>query len=96
MSQNHIQKFQTSMFEYCSNQAERAYKLLEDGEIDVSLSKLGHLADVLQLLISAKSDSTGLINISSFAQSVKELEENEKDEVYTHLQENGFGQYIAE
>lgn len=95
MSQTHIQKFESSMFEYCSNQAERAYSLIEDGDVDNGLSKLAHLADVLQLLVESKQ-STGVISINTFAQSVKELDENDKDGVYVHFQEHGFGQYIPE
>jgi hypothetical protein len=83
------------MFEYCSVRAERAYKLIEDGEIELGLSQLGHLADVLQMLLSSKS-SSGTTNINTFAQEVKELDEDGKDEVYTHFQEHGFGQYIPE
>ena len=91
---SHIHKFESSMFSYCSNQAERAYKLIEDGEVDIGLSKLGHLADVLQMLIT--SQSNGMTNIDKFALEVKELPDYDKEEVYTHLQEHGFGQHIAE
>lgn len=94
MSQ-HIHKFESSMFEYCSNQAERAYKLLEDGDSENGMQFLAHLADVLQFLVEARS-SQGATNINEFAQSVLELNELDKDQVYTHLQENGFGQYIPE
>ena len=83
------------MFDYCSNQAERAYKLLEDGEIDVGLQFLAHLADVLQMLVEAKS-SQGITNINEFAKLVKEMDELDKDQVYSHFIENGFGQYIPE
>jgi hypothetical protein len=68
------QKFESSMFDYCSNQAERAYKLLEDGDIDVGLQYLAHLADVLQMLVEAKS-SQGITNINEFAKLVKEMDE---------------------
>jgi flagellin-specific chaperone FliS len=95
MSQAHVQKFEASMFEYCSNNAERAYKLIEDGEIDVGLEQLGHLADILQMLRNSKN-SSGTISINTFAQEVRVLDEIDKDAVYTHLQENGFGQYISE
>jgi hypothetical protein len=95
MSQTHVQKFEASMFEYCSKQAERAYKLIEDSEVDIGLEKLGHLADVLQMLTNSKN-STGVTNINMFAQEVKDLSEEDKDEIYTHFQENGFGQYIPE
>lgn len=94
MSQ-HIQKFESSMFEYCSTQAERSYKLLEDGDMENGLQFLAHLADVLQFLVEAKS-SQGTTNINEFAKSVLELNDLDKDQVYTHLQENGFGQYIPE
>ena len=83
------------MFDYCSNQAERAYKLLEDGEIDVGLQFLAHLADVLQMLVEAKS-SQGITNINEFAKLVKEMDELDKDQIYSHFIENGFGQYIPE
>jgi hypothetical protein len=89
------QKFESSMFDYCSNQAERAYKLLEDGEIDVGLQFLAHLADVLQMLVEAKS-SQGITNINEFAKLVKEMDELDKDQIYSHFIENGFGQYIPE
>lgn len=94
MSQ-HNQKFEACMFEYCSLIAERSYKLIEDNEVDEGHAKIGHLADILQFLIEARS-SSGVVNISSFAILVKELDEIEKDEVYAHLQNHGFGQYIPE
>lgn len=94
MSQ-HNQKFESAMFEYCSTVAERAYKLIEDGDTDNGFEKLGHLADVLQLLVDART-STGTTGIGVFANSLRDLDEIEKDEVYTHLQEHGFGQFIAE
>ena len=94
MSQN-IQKFESSMFEYCSAQAERVYKLLEDGDTENGMYFLGHLADVLQLLVDART-TQGITTITEFAQSPRRLEDIEKDQVYTHLQENGFGQYIPE
>jgi hypothetical protein len=96
MSQANVQKFEASMFEYCSIRAERAYKLIEDGEIEFGLTQLGHLADVLQILMSSKSNSSGTTNINTFVQEVKELADDDKDEVYTHFQEHGFGQYISE
>jgi hypothetical protein len=91
----HNQKFESSMFEYCSTQAERAYKLLEDGEIEVGLQFLAHLADVLQMLVEAKN-SQGITNINEFAKLVKEMDELDKDQIYSHFIENGFGQYIPE
>lgn len=91
----HIQKFESSMFEYCSRQAERAYKLIEDGDVDNGLDFLAHLADVLNLLAESRN-SQGVTSINEFAQSVRELNENEKDDIYTFFQENGFGQYIPE
>lgn len=91
----HNQKFESSMFEYCSTQAERAYRLLEDGEVDIALQDLAHLADVLQMLVEAKS-SQGTTNINDFAKSLKELSELDKDQVYNHFIANGFGQYIPE
>jgi hypothetical protein len=92
---NHIQKFESSMFEYCSAQAERAYKLLEDGDQQNGLEFLAHLADVLNLLVESRT-SQGTTSIGEFAISVREFSELDKDQVYTHMQENGFGQYIAE
>lgn len=91
----HNQKFESSMFEYCSTQAERAYKLLEDGDFDVGMQYLAHLADILQFLTDART-SHGITSINEFASSIKSLDENDKDQVYTHFQENGFGQYIPE
>ena len=83
------------MFDYCSTQAERAYKLLEDGEIEVGLQFLAHLADVLQMLVEAKT-SQGTTNINEFSKLVKEMDELDKDQIYSHFIENGFGQYIPE
>jgi hypothetical protein len=94
MSQ-HIQKFESSMFGYCSEQAERAYRLIEDGDAENGLVFLAHLADTLQMLVEAKN-SQGVVNINEFAQNVKNMEELDKDQIYAHLQENGFGQYIPE
>jgi hypothetical protein len=91
----HNQKFESSMYEYCSTQAERAYRLLEDGEVDVAMQDLAHLADVLQMLVDAKN-SQGITNINDFARSLQDLPELDKDQVYTHFQENGFGQFIPE
>jgi hypothetical protein len=91
----HIQKFESSMFEYCASQADRAYKLLEDDDYENGMRYLAHLADVLQFLTDART-SQGTTSINEFAQSVQDLNELEKDQVYTHLQENGFGQYIPE
>jgi len=91
----HNQKFESSMFEYCYTQAERAYRLLEDGEVDVAMQDLAHLADVLQMLVDART-TQGITNLNDFAKSVKELSELDKDQVYSHFIENGFGQYIPE
>jgi hypothetical protein len=91
----HNQKFESSMFEYCSTQAERAYRLLEDGEVNVAMQDLAHLADVLQMLVDART-TQGITNLNDFAKSVKELSELDKDQVYSHFIENGFGQYIPE
>lgn len=91
----HNQKFESSMFEYCSTQAERAYRLLEDGEVDVAMQDLAHLADILQMLVDARN-TQGTTNLNDFAKSVKELSELDKDQVYSHFIENGFGQYIPE
>jgi flagellin-specific chaperone FliS len=89
------QKFESSMFDYCSEQAERAYKLLEDGDSENSLQILGHLADILQLLVESKN-TQGVVSIGNFANSIKELSEDDKDQIYTHFQGAGFGQYIPE
>jgi len=83
------------MFEYCSTQAERSYKLLEDGDSEISLQILGHLADILQLLVDSKN-SQGIVNIGNFANSIKDLTEEDKDQIYAHFQGTGFGQYIPE
>jgi N-acetyl-beta-hexosaminidase len=92
---NNTQKFESSMFEYCSAQAERAYKLIEDNDVENGMQFLAHLADVLQFLVEART-TQGTTHIGEFAKNLKVLEELEKDQVYTHLQENGFGQYISE
>jgi hypothetical protein len=94
MSQHH-RKFESSMFEYCSAHAERIYKLLEDGDQENGMQFLAHLADVLQLLVEAKT-SQGYTGIDEFAIGVRDLSELDKDQIYTHLQENGFGQHIPE
>ena len=83
------------MFEYCSTQAERAYRLLEDGEIEVAMQDIAHLADVLQMLVDARN-TQGTTNLNDFAKSLKELPELDKDQVYSHFIETGFGQYIPE
>jgi hypothetical protein len=83
------------MFEYCSTQADRAYKLLEDGDQENGMFSLAHLADILQFLTESKH-TTGGININQFLSNVRELAELEKDQVYIHLEENGFGQFIPE
>jgi hypothetical protein len=92
---NNTQKFESSMFEYCSTQAERAYKLIEDNDVENGMQFLAHLADVLQLLVEAKT-SQGYTGIDEFAIGVRDLSELDKDQIYTHLQENGFGQHIPE
>jgi hypothetical protein len=89
------QKFEATMFEYCSIYTDRAYKLIEDGETAIGLDMLAHLSDVLSLLIDSRN-SQGLISINEFARFVKDLPELEKEQVYNHFQENGFGQYIPE
>lgn len=89
MSQQHVQKFESCMIEYCSAQAERAYNLFEDNEIDNGMEFLAHLADVLSFLKESRS-------ITEFAKMVQELNDLDKDSVYAHLHENGFGQYIPE
>lgn len=94
MSQN-LQKFDSLMYHYCSEQAERTYKLFEDGEIENGMAFLAHLADVLAMLKDNR-DSQDRPNISGFASDVLDLNELDKDAVFTHLQENGYGQYIPE
>lgn len=91
----HTQKFESSMFEYCLNEAERSYKLIEDGDIENGMDYAAHLIDVLQMLVDARN-AQGVTNISEFSMTAKELNEIERDQVYSHLQENGFGQYIPE
>lgn len=95
MSQLHYQKFDSVMYEYCSEQAERAYKLFEDGDTENGLNFLAHLADVLQLLKDNRS-SNEFPNITGFCADVADFNELEKDAVFTFLQENGYGQYIPE
>jgi hypothetical protein len=89
------QKFEASMFEYCSVYTDRAYKLIEDGDTDIGLEILAHLLDVLQMLVESRN-SQGIISINEFANAVKTLPDLEKEQVYTHFQEHGFGQYIPE
>lgn len=95
MSQNHLQKFDSLMYQYCSEQAERTYKLFEDGEIENGMSFLAHLADTLAMLKDNR-DSQDRPNIAGFAKDVTELNDLDKDAVFTYLQENGYGQYIPE
>ena len=83
------------MYQYCSEQAERAYKLFEDGEIENGMSFLAHLADVLALLKDNR-DTQDRASITGFTSDVMEFDELNKDAVFTHLQENGYGQYIPE
>jgi hypothetical protein len=94
MSQN-TQKFEATMFEYCSIYTDRAYKLIEDGDVAIGLDILAHLIDVQQLLVESRNGQ-GILSINEFANAVKELPDLEKEQVYTHFQENGFGQYIPE
>lgn len=94
MSQ-HLQKFDSLMYQYCSEQAERAYKLFEDGETENGMLFLAHLADVLALLKDNR-DTQDRPNITGFASDALEFDELNKDAVFTHLQENGYGQYIPE
>lgn len=94
MSQQNL-KFNAIIIEYCSHQAERAYTLFEDNDTNAGLEFLGHLADVLQMLVESKN-THGVISIDDFTRSVSKLNDLEKDQIYTHLQENGFGQYIPE
>lgn len=91
----HLQKFDSLMYQYCAEHAERTYKLIEDSDIPNGLNFLGHLADVLQLLKEHRS-SQELPNIAKFCASVSKFDELEKDAVFTFLQEHGYGQYIPE
>jgi hypothetical protein len=91
----HIQRFETSMFEYCADQADRTYKLLEDRDWTNGMQYLAHLADVLQLLVEAKNGQ-GVVNVNVFAKSVQDLDELNREAIFAHFQENGFGQYIPE
>jgi hypothetical protein len=95
MSQIHYQKFDSVMYEYCFSLSERAYKLIEDEDIDNGLAYLAHLADVLELLKDNRTPQE-TANITSFCAGVYEFDELDKDAVFTHLQENGYGQYIPE
>lgn len=95
MSQNHLQKFDSLMYGYCSEQAERTYKLFEDGEIENGMSFLAHLADVLAMLKDNR-DNQDRPNIIGFAKDITQLNDLDKDAVFTYLQENGYGQYIPE
>jgi hypothetical protein len=47
------------------------------------------------MLVEAKN-SQGITNINEFAKLVKEMDELDKDQIYSHFIENGFGQYIPE
>jgi hypothetical protein len=94
MSQ-HLQKFDSLMYQYCSEQAERAYKLFEDGETENGMLFLAHLADVL-VALKDNRDTQDRPNITGFAGDVMEFNELDKDAVFTHFQENGYGQYIPE
>ena len=87
------QRFEAVMLEYCANQSQRAYNLVEDGE-DTALDFLAHLTDVLQFL--SESQNTHWININAFTKRVLDLNEFEKDQIFTYMQETGFGQHIPE
>lgn len=91
----HVQKFESSIIQYCAGRADRALKLIEDDEITPGIDYLAHLHDVLQALNNARTNQ-GYVNINDFAKIVSTFEDNEKDDVYTHFQEHGFGQYIPE
>lgn len=94
MSQ-HLNKFDSMMIKYCSDQAEKAYKLFEDKEVDYGLECLAHLADVLLILKESRSDS-GIANINSFVNQCSDLTDIWKEQIWVSFQENGFGQYIPE
>ena len=83
------------MFKYCSNQAERAYQLLEDGDAENSQLFLAHLADTLQFIVDAAA-TTGLPSINEFVSSLDAMSLVDRDSVYSHLQESGFGQYLPD
>jgi len=89
------QKFESVMFEYCSEQAERSYKLLEDQDQENGLDYLAHLADILLLITESKNDS-GTVNIGEFTNRANELTDIWKEQLWAFLQEKGFGQFIPE
>lgn len=91
----HSNKFGSLMIEYCSDQAERTYKLFEDKEDSNGFENLAHTADVL-LLLRESYDSVGEINITAFILKTKDFDELWRDQLWSFLQENGFGQYIPE
>jgi hypothetical protein len=91
----HIQKFESLMFEYCSDQAEKSYKFFEDRESEHGLEYLAHLADVLLLLKESRS-TTGSTNINGFVNRCNELDDTWKEPIWVFLQQNGFGQYLPE
>lgn len=94
MSQ-HSKKFESIMIDYCSDQAERTYKLFEDKEYSNGFENLAHTADVLLLLKESRNE-IGEVNITSFILKTKDFEELWKDQLWSFLQENGYGQYIPE
>jgi hypothetical protein len=91
----HIQRFESSMFEYCATQADRTYKLLEDGDNKNGMDFLAHLVDTLQMLAESRN-SQGIINVNVFAKAVQDLDELNREAIFAHFQENGFGQFIPE
>lgn len=91
----HLQKFDSLMYQYCAEQAERAYKLFEDGEIENGMSFLAHLADVLSILKDNR-DTQDRPNITGVVNDIVNLDDLSKGAVFTCFQENGYGQYIPE
>lgn len=91
----HLQKFDSLMYQYCAEQAERAYKLFEDGEIENGMSFLAHLADVLSILKDNR-DTQDRPNITGVVNDIVNLDDLSKGAVFTYFQENGYGQYIPE
>lgn len=94
MTQN-IPKFESLMFQYCSDQVERAYKLLEDNENKSGMEYLAHVADVLLMLKDSRV-SAGSTNLDEFASRTKDFPELWRDQLWSFFQENGLGQFIPE
>jgi hypothetical protein len=83
------------MIGYCSDQTERSYKFFEDQDHGNGIENLAHIADVLLLLKECRN-TNGEINITSFVLETQDFNDLWKDQLWSFLQENGFGQYIPE